>query len=154
MILPTYEAYLYLYPGILLPQPLLNFSVLLSLSQIMKVTITSIELKGPFKFFALSYRAMNILRQLKATNCRAMKKKGIWIKHYTMTLWDSEQDLKEFATSGPHLDAMKASREIAKEIRTITYDADSLPDWKTAEALLEKGHIIRYESQASTNPIS
>ena len=31
----------------------------------MKVTITSIELKGPFKFFALSYRAMNILPPTK-----------------------------------------------------------------------------------------
>ena len=112
----------------------------------MKVTITSIELKGPFKFFALSYRAMHILRQLKATNCRAMRKRGYRIKHYTMTLWDSEQAPREFAMSGAHRDAMKASKELAREIRTITYDADTLPDWKTAETLLEQGHIIRYEA--------
>nr|WKN34264.1 DUF3291 domain-containing protein [Tunicatimonas sp. TK19036] len=110
----------------------------------MKVTITSIELKGPFKFFALSYRAMHILRQLKATNCLAMKKRGYWIKHYTMTLWKSEQDLKKFAMSGAHLAAMKASKSLAKEIRTITYEADSLPDWPTAEIMLKKAHVIHY----------
>ena len=30
----------------------------------MKVTITSIELKGPLKFFALSLKAMNIIDEI------------------------------------------------------------------------------------------
>jgi hypothetical protein len=111
----------------------------------MKVTITSIELKGPFKFFALSYSALKILQQLKATNCLAIKKRGIWTKHYTMTLWNSEQELKDFARSGAHLTAMKEGGKIAKEIRTYTYDADALPDWKTAFELLEKAKPVRYQ---------
>ncbi|MBL7786147.1 MAG: hypothetical protein JNM36_09605 [Chitinophagales bacterium] len=73
----------------------------------MKATITSIELKGPLKFFALSSTALSIIKQLKATNCKDFKKKGIWTKHYTMTLWNNESELKEFAKSGAHLDAMK-----------------------------------------------
>ena len=60
-----------------------------------------------------------------------------------MTLWENEKALKDFASSGAHRDAMKASKDIAKEIRTITYDADSLPDWKTAK-VLEQGNVIRY----------
>lgn len=111
----------------------------------MKITITSIELKSPFKFFPLSMYAMHILKQLKATNCVEMKKSGFWTKHYTMTLWKNETDLKAFATSGAHLEAMKDSRKIAKEIRTLTIDADALPNWKTAKNLLEQnGKSIKY----------
>lgn len=110
----------------------------------MKATITSITLKGPLQFFALSASALQIIRQLRATNCKAFRKRGIWTTHYTMTLWHSEEDLREFARSGAHLEAMKKSRHIAKEIRTITIDAESLPSWKEAKQLLEQAHVLRY----------
>ncbi|MCR9174338.1 MAG: DUF3291 domain-containing protein [bacterium] len=110
----------------------------------MKATITSIELKGPLKFFALSSNALKIIRQLKTTDCKQFKKRGIWTKHYTMTLWENEADLKTFAHSGAHLEAMKLSKEMAKEIRSITIDTDTLPNWKEAKQLLEKGKVIRY----------
>jgi hypothetical protein len=110
----------------------------------MKATITSIELRGPLKFFALSSNALQIIKQLKATKCKDFRKKGIWTTHYTMTLWNSEDELKDFARSGAHLDAMKASKNIAKEIRTITIDADHLPNWTEAKALLERGNVIKY----------
>lgn len=110
----------------------------------MKITITSIELKSPFKFFALSYKALKIIKQLHKTDCLGMKKRGIWTKHYTMTLWKDEQQLKAFAGSGAHLEAMKAGKEIAKEIRTLTIDADTFPDWKTAKELLKTAKPIVY----------
>ena len=110
----------------------------------MKATITSIELKGPFQFFALSRQALNIIRQLKSTSHKDFKKKGIWTMHYTMTLWETEEDLKAFAQSGAHLEAMKQSRKIAREIRTITIETDALPDWKEAKKLLEGGKVFRF----------
>ena len=110
----------------------------------MKVTITSIELHGALKFFALSAAALKILKQLKSANCIDFKKRGFWTTHYTMSLWRNEEDMKAFARSGAHLDAMKRSGKIAKEIRTITIDADKLPDWNTAFGLLENGKIIRF----------
>lgn len=110
----------------------------------MKATITSIELKGPLYFFALSSSALKIIKQLKATNYREFKKRGIWTKHYTMTLWNNESELKEFAKSGAHLDAMKISKNIAKEIRTITIETDSLPSWEEAKKLLEKAKVISF----------
>ncbi|MBP7808110.1 MAG: DUF3291 domain-containing protein [Bacteroidia bacterium] len=110
----------------------------------MKATITYIELKGPLKFFALSADALKIVRQLKTANSLDFKKRGIWTKHYTMSLWKNEEDMRAFATSGAHLDAMKRSKNIAKEIRTITIDADKLPDWKTAMVLLEKGKVFKF----------
>ena len=110
----------------------------------MKAAITLIELKSPLKFFSLSLSALGIMKQLKASNHIAFKKKGFWTKHYTMTLWETEEELKEFALSGAHLEAMKKSKEIAKEIRTIIIDADKLPDWKTAKQILIKGNVIKY----------
>ncbi len=110
----------------------------------MKVTITSIELKGPFKFFLLSSQALKILKQLKATNCKEFKKNGFWTKHYTMTLWNNETELKEFAKSGAHLEAMKNSKNISKEIRTFTYDADVLPSWEEGKKMLENAKVLQF----------
>ncbi|MEP1489050.1 MAG: DUF3291 domain-containing protein [Algibacter sp.] len=110
----------------------------------MKATITSIELKGPLKFFALSTKALKIVKQLKSTNYKDFKKRGVWTKHYTMTLWNNEEELKEFARSGAHLEAMKISKQIAKEIRTITIEVNTLPNWKVALKLLEEGKTIKY----------
>ncbi|GAA4311805.1 hypothetical protein GCM10023115_32390 [Pontixanthobacter gangjinensis] len=61
-----------------------------------------------------------------------------------MTLWNKEQDLINFSRSGAHLEAMKKSRQIAKEIRTISIDAEELPDWKEAKVLLEKARILKF----------
>jgi hypothetical protein len=111
----------------------------------MKATITSIELKSPLKFFALSSYALKIMKQMKSSNILDYKKKGFWTKHYTMSLWKNEEEMKSFAKSGAHLDAMKKSKEIAKEIRTVTVDAEKLPDWTTALTLLENGKILTFK---------
>jgi heme-degrading monooxygenase HmoA len=59
-----------------------------------------------------------------------------------MTLWNNESDLREFSKSGAHLAAMKNGSQIAKEIRTITIETDTLPNWKEAMRLLEEGNVI------------
>jgi hypothetical protein len=111
----------------------------------MKATLTSIELKNPLKFFALSAKALGIIKQLKSTNYLDFKRKGFWTKHYTMTLWENVEDLRHFANSGAHLEAMKQSSRIAKEIRTLTMDAEKLPSWKEAKKLLEENaKVYRY----------
>lgn len=110
----------------------------------MKVSITSIELRTPFKFFALSYAAMKIIKQLKKTKCLKYKSRGFWTKHYTMSLWSSQDEINQFYRSGDHFSSMKKSRKIAREIRTITVEMQDLPDWKTALSCLENGKIIRY----------
>ena len=58
------------------------------------------------------------MNQLKASNCVSHKTLGVWTKHYTMTLWRTEEDIKAFAHNTAHLDAMKKSKSIAKEIKT------------------------------------
>jgi heme-degrading monooxygenase HmoA len=87
---------------------------------------------------------MHIIRQLHATDCRAFKKTGFWTTHYTMTLWDNEEQLKAFAQSGAHLEAMQQSRNVAKEIRTLTIDSTELPNWQEAKQKLQKAKAIRF----------
>lgn len=104
----------------------------------MKIAITSIRLKSPFKFFVLSYKAMGIMQQLKKSKCVAMKKRGFWTMHYTMTSWENEKDMKDFAGSGAHLEAMKETSKIAHEVKSVTIDANDFPDWKTAKQMLNR----------------
>lgn len=102
----------------------------------MKLSITYIELHSPFQFFELSSKALRIMKQLKATSCDTYKNTGFWKKHYTMTLWENEQEMKEFARSGAHLEAMKASSKIAKEIKVVTIDGKELISWKEAKEII------------------
>ncbi|TNE80182.1 MAG: DUF3291 domain-containing protein [Bacteroidetes bacterium] len=111
----------------------------------MQVTITQITLKSPWHFFALAKNALQITKQLKGTQYREFKKTGVWTTHYTMTLWDTKEDLQQFARSGAHLQGMKISKDIAKEIKTLTYEADRLPDWKTAKSKLAEVKGIAYK---------
>ena len=110
----------------------------------MIISITSIKLKSPLKFFILSYNGMQIMKQLKTTNCQANKTKGFWKMHYTMTLWENENQVMDFVKSDAHLAAMKISKTIAQEIRTVSYNGDKLPDWKTGIDQLKKGKVISY----------
>lgn len=103
----------------------------------MKLIITCIELRSPFSFFALSRMALDISRQLKKSRCVQFRKKGFWTKHYTMTLWQNEEDMREFAHSGDHLKAMKVAGTLAREIRTVALTVDELPKWDRAIGLLE-----------------
>ncbi len=103
----------------------------------MKVTITSIELKSILSLFKLYRYSFHVMNQLKASNCASYKTQGFWTIHYTMTLWRNEEDIKTFAHNGAHLEAMKQARSLAKEIKTMTIDANDLPNWKEARNLLK-----------------
>ena len=110
----------------------------------MKATITQLKLKSPFHFFFLSSYAWKIIKQLNGSPHLKFKKKGVWLNHYTMTLWKNEEDLKKFAQSGAHLDAMKKSKRIAREIKTLTIETEKLPDWKSAKTMLREIPGIKF----------
>ena len=75
-----------------------------------------------------------------------MKNTGFGKLHYTLTQWQSEDDLKRFAHSGKHKDAMKESSKLATEISTYTYASDTMPSWGEAKRiLLEKGKRLTFQ---------
>jgi hypothetical protein len=111
----------------------------------MIAVITSLELKSPLKFFALSQNSLKTILQLKKTNFAGYKSTGFWTTHYTMSLWHTEQDMKVFARNGAHLNAMKKSAVLAKEIRTLVIHTDALPSWKEAKERLKKeGKVLSF----------
>lgn len=111
----------------------------------MKITITSLRLKSIWHFFKFSLLGMRVLEQLKHSKRIKQRTVGFWRVHYTMTLWNDEQEMRDFARQSHHLASMKRSREVADEIRILTYDGDRLPTWKEAISLLRsKGRIINY----------
>ena len=115
-------------------------------STTMIAVITSIELKSPFKYFPLIANSSQIVRQLqKSDGCIGYKFRGIWTKHYTITCWETHEQMGAFAKSGSHLQAMGKSKALAKEIRTYTYETDTMPNWKEAKALLREGKVLSYE---------
>jgi len=111
----------------------------------MLLAITLIELRSPRHIFGINIRAIKVVRQLSKTPCLSWKTKGGITHHYTITLWENEQDMKAFMRSGAHLDAMKWGAKTAREIRTVVKEADALPDWKDAELLLkQEARVHRY----------
>lgn len=112
----------------------------------MFVTVTSIRLKKWWHFFRLSYYGMLITRQLKKEKgFLRMKNTGFGLLHYTLSAWESEEDLKRFYKLGAHLDAMKKSAKIASETKTFTYQTDKFPEWKEAKKLLsENGKVLKW----------
>lgn len=111
----------------------------------MILTITLIELRSPLLFFKLSAYHIKITKQAKNASCISIKSTGFWTSFYTMTLWESTEAMKNFARSGLHLEAMKLSSTIAREVRTLSIESNSLLSWNEAkEKLRSSGKILKY----------
>lgn len=112
----------------------------------MIVTITSIRLRSVWQFFTLSNHGRKIQGQAKRSPGFLRMKNTGWGKlHYTVSAWESEPSLKQFARAGAHLEAMKQSGRLSTEIRTYTYETDALPSWKEVKQLLAKeGKVMRF----------
>ena len=112
----------------------------------MIVTVTSIRLKKWWFFFRLSYFGLLITRQLqKEKGFIKMKNTGFGMMHYTLSAWESEEDVKRFYKQGAHLQAMKQASSIAIETRTYSYSSEKFPDWREAKGLLkEKGKTLKW----------
>lgn len=113
----------------------------------MYITITYIKLRSPWKFFALTYNAMQIVKQCKEEKgFKGMKNTGFGLHHYTMSKWETEEDRQRFYRSGAHGAAMKKSTDLASEIRTLNYEGSDFPDWETAKGrILQEGKVLRFK---------
>lgn len=113
----------------------------------MYITVTSLRLRKLSGFFKLTWFGMNISRQaMKQPGFVKLKNRGFGYLHYTLTAWESEEALKNFAHSGKHKEAMKQSKSLSTEIRIYTYQSDQFPNWDEAKSLLEKeGKVMTFK---------
>lgn len=111
----------------------------------MLISVTCLKLRSPFRIPQLIRHSAGIFKQLESTNCLSVKTRGIWKNHYTMTYWDSYEDMRDFAKSGAHKEAMKMSKILAKEIQVLSFEQDDAPSWQDVRKFLkEDGSIYRY----------
>jgi heme-degrading monooxygenase HmoA len=115
----------------------------------MIINVTSIKLKSVWLFFRLTMHGFKIQQQAKKSKgFIKMKNTGFGYDHFTLSVWENSEDLKSFAVSGAHKEAMKISRELAREIRTYTYTAENIPGWSDVKKLLQSNSkVITYNNK-------
>ena len=106
------------------------------------ISITGLKPKGIisyFQFWRLAIPSFGQARKAAGNiHCEVKRIKGY---QCTLTAWASREDMLCFLRSGVHLKAMKAFHKIATG-RTYGFEADTIPTWPEAFALLEeKGKV-------------
>lgn len=66
-----------------------------------------------------------------------------------MTLWENEQDMLAYYSSGAHAVAMRSATKWAEEIRFLRLDRDSLIDWQEAKQLIATQGKAKRRSEKS-----
>ncbi|MCE2994898.1 MAG: DUF3291 domain-containing protein [Cyclobacteriaceae bacterium] len=111
----------------------------------MIVVVTSIQLKTLGHLFPFVRLTGRSVRQLKKVYPHVIfKASGFWKTYYTLSGWKDAVEMKQYATSGAHLEAMKSSSKVAARIQTITFESTDIPSWKEAKEKLATGKVITY----------
>lgn len=103
----------------------------------MVLSITSLKVRKfshLLRVWPYSFRC--VLQLQKNSKCVAFKTLGFANPSYTMTLWENEQDMREYFFAGAHAHAMKNAIKWAEEIKSIRIERDALIDWEEAKQLL------------------
>jgi hypothetical protein len=101
----------------------------------MIVSVTKIELISYSKLIDFFKFNGQIINELKVSKCKKYKVTGSWNLKiwYTMTLWNNENELKDFYRNGIHLEAMKQSKKISSKIQSHRIENMELMNWKEAK---------------------
>ena len=78
-----------------------------------------------------------VVKQLNKTKVVDFKANVSLLDHYTLSLWENENDMRAFVKSGEHQKAMKQSSKMASNIRSYHFEVDGMPTWKEAKSRLK-----------------
>ena len=103
----------------------------------MILSITKIELNSYSKLISFLKFNGQIIKELKQSKCLGFKLTNeyylkVW---YTMTLWESEDEINNFYRNGTHLEAMKQSKKFSSKINSVRVAKDDLMKWSEAKKL-------------------
>jgi len=96
----------------------------------MYISITNLQLKSIWKLWTF----IKYNRQIKTSKeVLSVDTKGISLtEFYTLTSWDSKEDMLAFMRNGAHAVAMKVSAQFSKKITVHGYEVDQVPAWDQA----------------------
>ena len=57
---------------------------------------------------------------------------------YTLSAWESVDNVKSYLKSEPHLSAIRVTRKIAESANTYRWESNTFPTWSEAKELLGK----------------
>ncbi|NOS90489.1 MAG: DUF3291 domain-containing protein [Cyclobacteriaceae bacterium] len=107
--------------------------------------VTSIQLKSIGHFFQFVRLTSRSVRQLQKDYPHAIfKASGFWKTYYTLSGWKDAAEMKRYATSGAHFEAVKSAAKVAARVQTITFESTNIPSWKEAKEKLTTGKVITY----------
>lgn len=100
--------------------------------------ITKIELLNIWKFFILANFSRKIVTQIKKSPCKKYTARGIWTTHYTQSLWEKEEDIKQFMLSGAHGQSMKHTKSLSQYVKFKRVAAEDTLPWSEAKSLINE----------------
>lgn len=104
----------------------------------MFVSITLIRLRSPFKIPMLIRYSGPIFGNIRSHKCLSFSTSGLWLNHYTMTVWNNEEDMKEFVFSKEHKAAMAKTKEMASGVKFYQAEMNKKPTWREAKRLIKE----------------
>lgn len=81
-----------------------------------------------------------IFGSINSHGCLSYSSSGLWLNHYTLTVWRSEEDMKRFIHTKEHKEALANTRRMASSVKFYKAVMDRKPSWREAKKLIhEKG---------------
>jgi heme-degrading monooxygenase HmoA len=104
----------------------------------MYISVTRLQLKSVWKIFQFHKFNGGVQRQVKtAKGIISINTKGTsFTNFYTLTSWESKEDMLAFMRNGAHAIAMKNSSKFAVKITTKGYESTFTPAWEEVIPLL------------------
>ena len=112
----------------------------------MVASVTELNLKNFWSFLVFIPHAVK--SKIQASKAKgivsiALGSEGIFVQR-TLTVWETEQAMKDYVKSGNHVKAMRAFAAHANKSYTVHFEVESVPTWEMALDYLRKNGKEHY----------
>jgi hypothetical protein len=106
----------------------------------MFISVTRMRLKGKRQLPRFFFHTLKSFLQVRKANgvLKILGDREDNLTYWTLTTWVDIDSMKKYRNSGAHLQAMKASKNIASELEFIHWSDDSLPSWQECKKRLHE----------------
>jgi len=103
------------------------------------VSVSELQPKSFWKlrsFLSVSQKIAQESKLSKGNKHTALNARGL-LKFYTITAWETIDDLTAFRNSGLHKEAMMKTMHYSKSVKNLRWESDIIPAWKEVYEKLE-----------------